>query len=202
RPNDAMKESLIAKDLDPYSPLAQMNYGRALYYSRRFDDAEAYFKTLLARSPDVPQFLNIMGLVQLQKRNYGGAITTLEKLHAQNPQMAAAALGYAYGKAGRYADATMIINELNEIAKDRPVPPQEKAIIYMAMGEIDKAFQQLEASYSERFASLAYLTTDPLYEDLQDDPRYADLARRMQLPTTPYLATVSSRQPDLDHRGN
>jgi serine/threonine protein kinase/Tfp pilus assembly protein PilF len=193
RPDEAVKESLIARDLDPYSPLAEMNYGRALYYSRRFDEAEVYFQTLLDRSPDVPQFLNIMGLVQLQKKNVNGAIATLEKLHSQNQVMAAAALGYAYGKAGRIADANRIIGELDEIAKKQPVPPQEKAIIYMGMGEADKAFQQLETSYTEHFSALAYLTTDPLYEDLQNDPRYADLARRMRLPTTPYLASISSR---------
>lgn len=184
RPEEAVKESVIARDLDPYSPLGEMNYGRALYYSRRFDEAEGYFQTLLARSPDVPQFLNILGLVQLQKNNVDGAIATLEKLHSQSPLMAASALGYAYGKAGRVADANRIIQELDEIAKERPVPPQEKAIIYMGMGERDKAFQQLETSYSEHFSALAYLTTDPLYEDLQSDPRYADLARRLRLPTT------------------
>jgi len=202
RSDEAIKESLIARDLDPYSPTAEMNYGRALYYARRYDEAEAYFQTLLDRSPDVPQFLNIMGLVQLQKKNVRGAITTLEKLHSINPQMAAAALGYAYGKAGRSADAIRIIDELDEIAKKQPVPPQEKAIIYIGMGDLDKAFQQLEISYSEHFAALAYLTTDPLYEDLQNDSRYADLARRMQLPTTRYLATVWPYQPNRDQPAN
>lgn len=196
RPEEAVKESLVARDLEPYSPTAETNYGRALYYSRRFDEAEVHFQTLLNRSPNVPQFLNIMGLVQLQKNNVEGAVSTLERLYSnssQNKWMAAAALGYAYGKAGRFADANKIIQELDEVAKERPVPPQEKAIIYLGMGEMDKAFQQLEASYSEHFSSLAYLTTDPLYEDLQSDPRYAELARRMRLPTTPYLATASSR---------
>src|SRR5262249_5227459 len=136
RSDEAIKESLIARDLDPYSPTAEMNYGRALYYARRYDEAEVYFQKLLDRSPNVPQFLNIMGLVQLQKKNVSGAITTLEKLHAQSPKMAAAALGYAYGKAGRYDDANRIINELDEMAKKQPVPPQEKAIIYVGIGDL------------------------------------------------------------------
>lgn len=190
RPEEAISESLTAKDLDPYSPLAEMNYGRVLYYSRRFDEAETYFQTLLNRSPDVPQFLTIMGLVQLQKGNVQGAIVTLEKLRSVSRFMAATSLGYAYGKAGRHADAIKMIQELDEIAREKPVPPQEKAIIYMGMGDLDKAFQQLETSYSERFASLAYLTTDPLYEDLLSDGRYAELARRMRLPTAPYSTTV------------
>lgn len=192
RPEEALKESLIARDLDPYSPLAEMNYGRALYYSRRYDEAEVYFQTLIDRSPDVPQFQTLLGLVQLQKKNVAGAISTLEKLHTQKPEMAAVTLGYAYGKAGRLDDATRIISKLDELAKQRPVPAHEKAIIYMGMGQLDNAFEHFEISYSEHFAALAYLTTDPLYEDLRSDRRYADLARRMRLPTTPYLAAFSN----------
>lgn len=186
RPDEAIRESRMAKDFDPYSELAEMNYGRVLYYSRKFNEAELYFRNLLTRSPDVPQFLSLMGLVQLQLGNVQGAITTLEKLHSLNPSMAAPSLGYAYGKAARNADALRIIQELDEMAKTRPVPPQEKAIIYMGMGELDKAFAHFEESHAERFASLAYLTTDPLYDDLRGDARYADLARRMRLPVTPF----------------
>lgn len=186
RPEEAIRESRMAKEFDPYSKLAEMNYGRALYYSRRFNEAEMYFHDLLNRSPDVPQFLNLMGLVQLQTGNIQGAITTLEKLHSLNPLMAAASLGYAYGKASRNDDALRIIQELDEMAKTRPVPPQEKAIIYMGMGDLDKAFEQFEKSHAERFASLAYLTTDPLYDDLRGDARYADLALRMRLPVEPF----------------
>ena len=67
-------------------------------------------------------------------------------------------------------------------AAGKPVPPQESAIIYVGMGDLDNAFKQLEKSYNEHFASLAYLTTDPLYTDLRRDERFADLARRLGLP--------------------
>jgi len=183
RPDDSIRESLIARDLDPYSQLAEMNYGRAFYYAKRYDEAEVYFRSLLERSPDFPQFLNIMGLVQLQQGNVSGAILTLEKLKTIKPNMAMAALGYAYGKAGKRSEAQKLLLELDALtAAGKPVPPQESAIIYVGMGDLDNAFKQLEKSYNEHFASLAYLTTDPLYTDLRRDERFADLARRLGLP--------------------
>jgi serine/threonine protein kinase/Tfp pilus assembly protein PilF len=183
RPDESIRESLIAKDLDPYSQLAEMNYGRAFYYAKRYDEAESYFHGLLEHSPEVPQFLNIMGLVQLQQGNVSGAILTLEKLKTIKPNMAVAALGFAYGKAGKRSEAQKLLVELDALSvAGKPVPPQESAIIYIGMGDYDNAFKQLEKSYSEHFSSLAYLTTDPLYIDLRRDQRYANLARRLGLP--------------------
>ncbi len=179
--DEGIRQSQIARELDPYSPLAEMNYGRALYYARKFDEAESYFRTLLERDSEYPQFLNIMGLVQQQQGNISGAHSTLEKLHSINPLMAAAPLGYAYGKGGKHDAARRLLRDLDEISKSRPVPAQEKAIIHLGMGEMDKAFVQLEKSYIDRFPALAYLTTDPLYADLRPDPRFASLARRVGL---------------------
>ena len=62
-----------------------------------------------------------------------------------------------------------------------PLPPHEKAIVYIGMGDWDQAFIFLQKSYDERFASIAFLTTDPLYDDLRGDPRFAALARRANL---------------------
>jgi hypothetical protein len=49
------------------------------------------------------------------------------------------------------------------------------------MGDRDEAFAKLDECYEQRFGILAYLTADPLYDDLRPDPRYADLARRLNL---------------------
>ncbi|MBA3711708.1 MAG: protein kinase [Pyrinomonadaceae bacterium] len=179
--DESIMQSVIAKGLDPYSPHAEVNYGRALYYSRRYDEAAAHFHKLLEGNPDYPQFLHMMGLVLLQQGRYEEAIATLEKLYSIRPLHAAAALGYAYGKAGRHHDALGILRTLDEFSRTEPIPPLEKALVYIGMGHRDEAFSMLEKVYEERFGILAYLTTDPLYDDLRPDPRFADLARRLNL---------------------
>jgi non-specific serine/threonine protein kinase len=181
RYDEAVREAGEGKKLDPYSPMSAMNYGRALYYARRSDEAAARFRELLAENPDYGPYLHMMGLVLLQQGRIDEAITVLEKLHSTNPLPATAALGYAYGKAGRRDDALAMIRELNEFSKTKPMPPLEEALVRIGMDDKDEAFAKLEDAYQERLALLAYLTTDSLYDDLRPDPRFADLARRVNL---------------------
>jgi eukaryotic-like serine/threonine-protein kinase len=181
RSDEAIKEAEIARDLDPHSPLAGMNYGRTLYYARRYDDAFLHFQSSLQRKPDYPQFVYLMSLVLLQQQQYKGAIELLEKLHEIDPLFADAPLGYAYAKSGRVADAERILAELDKFSERMAVTPQEKAIVYIGLGKRDEAFDLLEQAYQQRFANLIYLTTDPLFDDLRSDKRFGDLALRMNL---------------------
>jgi serine/threonine-protein kinase len=179
--DEAIKQSEIAKELDPYSPLADMNYGRALYYAGRYDAAALHFQKLLQQKPGYPQFLYLMGLVLLQQRKYQEGIDLFERLHAIDPLFAAAPLGYAYGKDGRITDAEGVLRELDEFSKEKPITSQEKAFVYIGLGKKDQALALLEQAYSERFANLVYLTTDPLFDDLRDEPGFSELAHRMSL---------------------
>jgi serine/threonine protein kinase/Tfp pilus assembly protein PilF len=180
--DESLSESVVSKGLDPYSPTAAMNYGRALYYARRYDEAEAYFRGLLAQNPDYPAYLHMTGLVLLQEGRYPEAIEVLEKLHAADKLRGAAALGLAYGKAGRREDALKMIRELRALSSpDSPVPPLEEALVRIGLGDRDEAFAKLDECYRERFGVLAYLTADPIYDDLRPDPRFAELARRLNL---------------------
>jgi hypothetical protein len=61
------------------------------------------------------------------------------------------------------------------------MPAQERAIVYIGLGDRDKAFETLEEVYKERFAGIAFLTAEPGYDSLRGDPRFTDLARRLNL---------------------
>jgi tetratricopeptide (TPR) repeat protein len=122
-----------------------------------------------------------MAFVLIQQGRLDEAISNLETVHSNNPLHAVAALGYAYGKAGKKDKALQVLRELDELEKTEIVPPLEKALVYMGLGENDLAFSQLELCYQERHPGLAFLTTDPIYDDLRNDPRLANLARRLNL---------------------
>lgn len=84
---------------------------------------------------------------------------------------------------GKYRKAIdlRILNALPELSKGSPIAAQEKASISIGLGDKDSAFMYLEEAYRERFVSLISLMIEPLFDDLRPDPRYADLARRMNL---------------------
>jgi tetratricopeptide (TPR) repeat protein len=181
RNDEAIAQSETARELEPFSPLTQMNLGRAFFYARQYDKAAEHFSAMLEKEPGYANAIYMLGLVYLAQGRYGEGINTLEKLYAVKPLYAAAPLGYAYGKTGRVAEALVILSKLAELSRDKPVPAQEKAIIYIGLNDKDKAFMYLEEAYRERFASLVGLTTDPLFADLRSDPRFSDLASRLNL---------------------
>lgn len=53
--------------------------------------------------------------------------------------------------------------------------------LYVALGELDAAFEWLEKAYQERRGWLAYLNIEPLLEGLRADPRFRRLVERMRL---------------------
>jgi hypothetical protein len=52
---------------------------------------------------------------------------------------------------------------------------------YAALGDFDSAFASLERAFQTRSAGLIYLHLDPGYAPLRQDPRFAELVRRIGL---------------------
>jgi TolB-like protein/Tfp pilus assembly protein PilF len=89
--------------------------------------------------------------------------------------------GYAYAKDGQRQKAEEIITRWKEIAKTRYVSHYWIAPIYSALGERDHAFEELEKAYLERDYFMTRLKIDPFMDSLRDDPRLADLVKRIGL---------------------
>lgn len=53
---------------------------------------------------------------------------------------------------------------------------------HAALGEKDKAFAELNKAYEKREYFLVLLKVDPRLDPLRDDPRFAELMRRVGLP--------------------
>jgi eukaryotic-like serine/threonine-protein kinase len=184
--NEAIAESKTAKEIDPFSLLVITNLGRAYYRAHEYDKASEYLKRVLEENPKNSSAAYVLGYVYIQKEMYGEAIETLEKLSTTRKWLAAAPLGYAYAKAGRKADALKILADMEEQSKkedpkEEKVPSQERAIVYIGLDDKDQAFLWLKKSYEERFASIISLTSDPIFNSLRSDSRFADLTRKVNL---------------------
>ena len=61
--------------------------------------------------------------------------------------------------------------------------PGELAVLYAALGEREQAFTSLEEAFAARDLQLQFLGIDPAFDSLRGDPRFADLVRRVGLPS-------------------
>ncbi|HYN84136.1 MAG TPA: protein kinase [Pyrinomonadaceae bacterium] len=181
RADESLRVSETHRTLDPFSPPAALNVARAHYFAREYGRAVEVCREVLAKHPDSESGLYILGLALWHQGRGREAVETLERLHAKNPLYASAALGHVYGRSGRTNDALAVLAWLDRQPEGQPVPALERAIIYIGLGDMDKAFAHLEKAYAERFSSLISIKVEPLFDDLRADPRFLDLARRMDL---------------------
>jgi len=94
-------------------------------------------------------------------------------------------LGFALAAAGRRDDAKALVDELDARAGAHYVPAFNYAMIYVGLGDVDRAFEYLDRAFDERSSWLVSLNIEPLLDSIRDDRRFADLLRRVGLPTAP-----------------
>lgn len=178
---EAVETCLTAQKLDPERPLMHLNVGRIHYFERRYDEAEKHLTDAIAKFPNYPPLKNILGLVYIQQRKFDAALEIYKELHAGSKAFTAM-LGYTYGKSGNREQALKMIDELDEMAKkDEYLPAHEKALVYLGLGEKDKALSGLQAAYEEAFFGLTSLNVDPIYDDLRADERFRKIIEAMRL---------------------
>ena len=78
--------------------------------------------------------------------------------------------------------AEEMISKFRDLAKTQYVPTCRIAAIYGALGEKDKAFAELDKSFEARDWELFRFNVDTYWKSLRDDPRFASLVKRLNLP--------------------
>src|SRR5712692_5208463 len=184
RLQEALAETKRAQELDPLSLLINRGLGLAFYTARQYDQAIEQERKTLDIDPKYMNARRTLGMAYVQKSMYKEAAVEFDKALVSYPdnQYVLSELGYAHAQAGKRAEAQKALDRLNDLAKQKYVPAGYRAMIYVGMGEKDKAFEWLEKSYEERYVvgdGTADIKVDPVFDSLRSDPRFQDLLRRM-----------------------
>lgn len=184
RCDEGIREFKNAIELEPLFIAAAANLAGSYMNCRQFDLALEQATKTYKLEPNHPTIRYWMGAIYIANGMYPEAVALGEKVLQTDPndQDALYITGYAYAKEGRRSDAEGVLKKFNDIAQRQYVLAYYLASIYAALGEKDKAFAELERSFTEGDSELPRLKSDPLMDNLRDDPRYKDLLRRMNLP--------------------
>jgi len=181
-----------AHNLDPLSPIISANTGLYSYYEKNYDDAIAKYKTTLQSDPEFWVARHYLALAYVQKGRQDEAIVELRKLIktpssgpipdqiVEAESEAAASLGFAYGMAGKQAEARAIINQLDALSKRRYVSPLYFAIIYAGLKDNDKAIEYLNKAFDARHPGLVLIRIEPMFDGLRGDGRFKELVKRFE----------------------
>jgi hypothetical protein len=102
------------------------------------------------------------------------------ELSGRNPSLVPL-LGFGHASAGNRTNAEAILKEMSSHSGDRPELPFETALIYIALGNNDLAFEWLERAFEARAWQLGFLKVEPFFDQIRSDQRYTELLRRVGL---------------------
>ncbi len=180
RLDEALEESLKAKELAPYSVSSDLNLAGVYFFKRDYEQMEKVLSEALEKFPNHPRLSYYRGLQRLETNKIAEATEIFEKIYAEDKILGAALLGFIYGKTGQKDKTLEILATLEELSKKDEknyIPSQEKAIIYHGLGETDKVFEYLNKACKEKFSAFPYIIRDPIFDEINLDARFADLRK-------------------------
>ncbi len=180
--DEAVAESRRAEELDPVSPIISADFGNVLFRARRFDEALVQLNRALALDPNFLPTHHYLGQVYHSKGQYAEAVAEFQKARAlSGNRLFRDLLIRSLVESGKRDEAVKLLGEFQSDVTRRGVPNAGLALAYGALGEKDKAFALLDKIIAERNPHARLLSVNPIWDDLRDDPRFADLVRRVEL---------------------
>jgi len=184
RHDEALTEARLTAVLDPFVPVHLAGEGVVLLVARRYDEAISSLMRCIEMDPDAIMINIWLGHAYSGSGQYSEAVKYLEWTLQQNEDFTYPIylLGRSYALSGDREKAFGTIARLESLAAKKYVPPCSFAVIYLALGMIDKALDYLEEAYRVRDFWLVWANVFELFDRARSEPRFQALIKKIGFP--------------------
>src|SRR5439155_1600575 len=136
----------------------------------------------IAMNPTAEESYRIQGQLLTFQKQYEAAERVLREalaLASECGTTTKATLAYSLAVAGDTSYAKRVAEEFVERHKSEYVSPVDLAVVYIGIGDKERALDWVERAIDERRGWAAYLRVHPLVDSLRDEPRFNELVERM-----------------------
>lgn len=183
RLEEALIQARRAEDLDPLSLGVHIKIGRLYYWDRDYGPAIDAYRRVVSLNPQHARAHTRLGMTYAAKQDFDGAIVEFKEarqLSGPDPYLDSF-LGHAQANAGKLGIAKQTIDSLTQRSRHEYVPAFCTALIYIGLGELDRALNWLEKAYEDRSAYMVFAKVEPLLDPVRNKSRFQKLLDRMQL---------------------
>lgn len=170
-----------ARELDPLFMLANALECQFLLHAGQAEQALDKLRQALALDANFWLTHLYFSSVYFELERFDEAAETarhaMELSGGNTHAMAAAAC--ALVKLGKQAEARSLLEEVQQIATKRYVPPYHFALLYNGLGEPDQALAWLERGVEERDPRMTFLLVEPKLQNLRTVDSFADILKRV-----------------------
>ncbi len=151
------------------------------FAARRYDESIKHHEKALEMDPNFLLANTYIVLSLTASGRYDEAIEIMRRVEplAGEHAYTLAAFGGAYAMAGQRDEARRMLDQLDELARERYVPPIHRFIVLAGLGETDEALDCMEEAITERNPMVVLSKTDPLLDRLRSDQRFQSLLKKI-----------------------
>jgi TolB-like protein len=181
RSKEAMEQIDIALKLDPMNPFIITFYGLHLFFVRRYEESIKACQDALRIEPGYSIAMSYLGNALYMKGKFKEALEWWKSTCKFSDPELFKALDQGYIEGG-FTGAMISYNKVAELRfKTSYWSPMDIAQTYIEASENDKAIKWMQKSFELHDPVLPALLF-PIFDNLREDPRFQEIARKMNLP--------------------
>ena len=193
RLDEAIAQLKRGLEIDPFSDELMTYLGRTYFFARRYDDAEKMFQQALRVNANSfwPHFFR--AILHEHQGKYDVAVEEFTKAYSVTgltPELVQK-IPEIYRVHGYEGVHRARMKHTESQTDPAAVGSSAMALMYLRLGEKEKALEWLERSFASHAGDLIYLNVEPQYDAIRSDPRFKDLVRRVGLPVPPAARRVA-----------
>jgi serine/threonine-protein kinase len=183
RIEEAISQTQEALSLDPLSILFRVHLGFLFYIQNQYEHSIAQFRKVLEMNPQYYLAQAMMGNVYTLAGHFDAALACYARAREADTdsKFVDSLEAMTLARAGRHEEAAEMLDRITRRAANDYISPVSIAYICTALGDKDRAFENLDRAIFDRDPNVLGLKSNPIFDNLRTDERYHAILRKMQL---------------------
>lgn len=182
-PEKGLPHSELAMELDPFNTLYMSIHGQALKNAGKYDEALELLLKLMEVEPDQGIGLPALWAVYQELGDTQKSFELAKKIYSlKKNELALKSLEEGFEEGGynlaMQRTAEMMIGKRDSLY----FPSWQIATLYCRAKKKAESLEWLTKAYEEHDSNMPYISVDPLFAFLRDEPRFQELLKKMGLP--------------------
>jgi serine/threonine protein kinase/Flp pilus assembly protein TadD len=178
--DEALAALNVAQSVAPLDPDIGAEKAAVYFRARRYAQAAEAARQTITIDPEEYMAKWILGMALQHQGSIAEAEAVLRPLPFR-PIRNPIALAHLLASSGRTEEAMRLVEQIHKVVSH----PSAEAIVYVAAGQRETALTLLEKAYAMRDMNVIFISMDPRYDAIRNEPRWIALCKKLGVPPNP-----------------